>query len=605
MRQLTTFLLIFSALVLNAGLVQAQPGNEVDERARELVSLAKKYYRTNQFLDAALTFELATQRPVNDLTTFSWYMAGLSYFGLEEFDKANETFNKLLKKYPRTNYADDARYHKSLILIKSDRISEKERGLEQLFTLMRQSTDKDFKEDASNTIRHKLLNDFDQDFLERNMIFADQQHKPWFMEAICGQKDVSGDGYAVLERLGQYETDGGMITDYLADLKQKYESGKRMNPKRLNVALFLSFNLQLMDTARNVPSKSLRALELFEGMRMSLDSLGGTVNKEINLAVFDTQSDTVGLGASLDSLSRFNPDIIIGDIRTSLARAISEWAEAHRVIHIIPRNPLNELIKDKHYTFLIHPSLNRHGEEMAHYLARDKGKRSVLVFNDKSYFSSRFASSFIQTLKEEYPTVSVTEKIVPNQYKALRDNLKSYMRSVGSAGYDAVYIPLSSEEAAGLIISQLKFYRADVDVVGGPDWEMFRVIDPELKSDYNLEYSTFYFEKNDSIALDALNMQCLREFGYRPSKYTVQGYDIMSYILEAAKNMNAFTDPVEVLRQMPVYHGIHEDIYLGDGQDNQKINVVRFQNGRIDKVNRDLPERDTVPGGLQGDPGGR
>lgn len=605
MRQLTTFLLIFSALLLNAGLVQAQPNGEVDERARELVSLAKKYYRTNQFLDAALTFELATQRPLNDLTTFSWYMAGMSYFGLEEYEKANETFNKLLKNYPRTDYADDARYHKSLILMNSDRVSEKERGLEQLFTLMRQSMDNNFKEDVEKAIRHKLLNDFDQDFLERNMIFAEQQHKSWFMEAICGQMDARGDGYAMLERLGKFETEGGMLTDYLADLKQKYESGKRMNPKRLNVALFLSFNLQLMDTARNVPSKSLRALELFEGMRMSLDSLGGTVNKEINLAVFDTQSDTLGLGASLDSLARFNPDIIVGDIRTSLAQAISEWAEAHRVIHIIPRNPLNELIKDKHYTFLIHPSLNRHGQEMARYLAERRGKRSILVFNDKSYFSSRFASSFIETMKEEFPTVSVTEKIVPNQYKALRDNLKYYMKGVSSAGYDAIYVPLSSEEAAGLIISQLKYYRTEVDLVGGPDWEMFTVIDPELKSNYNLEYSTFYYEKNDSSALDALNLQCLREYGYRPSKYTVQGYDIMSYILEAAKNMNAFTDPVEVLRQMPVYHGIHEDIYLGDGQDNQKINVVRFQNGRIDKVNRDLPKRDTVPGGLQGDPGGR
>jgi ABC-type branched-subunit amino acid transport system substrate-binding protein len=605
MRRLTTIFLIFTALVLNTGMLQAQPGGNVDERARELVSLAKKYYRTNQFLDAALTFELATQRPINDLTTFSWYMAGMSYFGLEEFEKAEETFNKLLRNYPRTTYADDVRYHKSLILMKSDRVSEKERGLEQLFTLMRQSMDPGFKDDVESAIRSTLINDFEQDFLERNMIFADQEHKPWFMEAIAGQMDAKGDGYVLLERLSKYIEDGGLLTDYLADLRQKYESGKRMNPKRLNVALFLSFNLQLMDTARNVPSKSLRALELFEGMRMALDSLGGSVNKEINFAVFDTQSDTIGLGASLDSLERFNPDIIVGDIRTSLATEISLWAEAHRVIHIIPRNPLNELIKDKHYTFLIHPSLNRHGQEMARYLASQKGKRSMLVFNDNSYFSSRFAKSFIETLKEEFPTVSVTEKIVPNQYKALRDNLKSYMRGVASAGYDAVYIPLSSEEAAGLIISQLKFYRAEVDVVGGPDWEMFTVIDPELKSNYNLEYSTFYFEKNDSSALNALNQQCLEEYGYRPSKYTVQGYDIMGYILEAARNMNAFTDPVEVLRQMPVYRGIHEDIYLGDGQDNQKINVVRFRNGRIDKVNRDLPERDTVPGSLQGNPGGR
>jgi ABC-type branched-subunit amino acid transport system substrate-binding protein len=298
----------------------------------------------------------------------------------------------------------------------------------------------------------------------------------------------------------------------------------------------------------------------------------------------------VGLAANLDSLSRFNPDIIVGDIRTSLAAAISDWAEAHRVIHLIPRNPLDELIKNKRYTFLIHPSLSTHGSQMARYLADVRGKRSILVFNDNSYFSSRFAGSFIETLKKDYPMVSVTEKIVPNEYRALRDNLKSYMKGAAGAGYDAVYVPLSSEEAAGLIISQLKYYHSKADLVGGPDWEMFTVIDPELKSEYNLEYSTFYFEKNDSLALNELNQHCLQEYGYRPSKYTVQGFDIMCYILEAAKGMNGVTDPVEVLRNMPVYHGIHEDIYVGQGQDNQKINVVRFQNGRIDKVNRDKPQ---------------
>jgi ABC-type branched-subunit amino acid transport system substrate-binding protein len=606
MKELTTLLLILGALVLSGPVLKAQPDAPVDENARSLVSLAKKYYRTQQYLDAAITFQLATQRPYNKLTTFSWYMAGLSFFQMDDLERAKESFNKLLKEYPETNYAGEARYHKSLILMRSPRVSEQERGLEQLFTMMKQAQDGQFKSDIENAIRQALFEQFEIDFLERNLIFADEPYKPWFMEAIAGRMDRQGQGYDLLERLKKWEEEeNGTMTDYLADLKLKYTSGKRMHPKRLNVALFLSFNLQLLDTAKAVPGKSKRALQLFEGMQLALDSMGGKVGKEINLAVFDTQADTLGLGGELDSLERFRPDIIVGDIRTSIAGAISDWAEKHKVIHIIPRNPLDVLIDNKRYTFLAHPSLSTHGEQMAHYLVKRRGKRKILVFNDGSYFCSRFARSFVKTIEEDYPEASVNQKIVPNEYKALRDQMKTYMKSLKYAGYDVIYVPLSSEEAAGLIISQLKYYKIEVDIAGGPDWEMFSVIDPELKSNYNLEYSTFYFEKNDSMALSELNELCLRDYGYRPTKYTVQGFDIMAWILNMAKEMNAFTDPVEILRNSPAYHGIHQDFYIGQGQDNQKINVVRFQNGRIDKVNRDEPEQDPVPGSLQGDPGGR
>lgn len=606
MKQLITFLLIISGTLLGSSEVSAQPDGLVDEQARKLVSLGKKYYRTQQFSDAGMTFQLATQRPFNELTTFSWYMTGLSFFQLEELVKAEEAFAKLLQDYPQTAYATEAAYHQALIQLRSERVSVQDDGLERLFKLMQKTQDRQFQRDIEASIRHALFNQFDQEFLERNFIFADDTYKPWFMEAITGQMDRRGQGYDLLERLKRYEEEeNGLMTDYLSDLKLKYTSGKRINPNRLNVAVFLSFNLQLLDTATNVPAKCSRALELFEGMQLALDSLAEETGKEINLAVFDTQSDTIGLTAELDSLERFRPDIVVGDIRTSLARRISAWAEAHQVIHVIPRNPLNELIRAKRYTFLAHPSLNTHGAQMARHLVEDRGKRNILVFNDGSYFSSRFARSFIETLKAEHPEVNVNQKMVPNEYEALRDQLKSYMKSLKYAGYDAIYVPLSSEEAAGLIISQLKYYKIEIDIAGGPDWEMFSVIDPELKSNYNLEYSTFYHEKNDSIAYMALNEICLRDLGYRPTKYTVQGFDIMSWLLEVAREMNGFTDPVETLRKAPVYHGIHQDFQVGEAQDNQKINVVRFHNGRIDKVNRDQPERDAVPGGLQGDPGGR
>ncbi|HHG84455.1 MAG TPA: hypothetical protein ENJ82_06885, partial [Bacteroidetes bacterium] len=569
MKRLHFYLLLsIAVLTLLPSQLDAQADAKVDERARELVSLGKKYFRTHNYLDAGLSFELATQRPKNRLSTYSWYMKGLSYFKLVEYKKANDAFNKLLHDYPKTEYAKDARYHKSIMLMRSEKINDRERGLDQLFVMLNQANKRGFQVDIEETIRHFLHHEFDQEFLDLYIIFAKPAYKVWFLEATCARLDEKGNGYSILEKLKSYEEEGGTLTAYLADLKAKYESGKRMRPNQLNIAIFLSFNLHLLDTANAVPEKSRRALELYEGMRLALDSISQTINKRINVAVFDTQSDTIGLATDLDSLERFQPDLIIGDIRTSLASRISAWAEAHHTIHIIPRNPLNELIKDKKYTFLAHPSLHSHGAEMARYLLEMRGKRNILVFNDQSYFSSRFAKAFIAEV-DSFPGATVVEKIVPRKYKPLRDQLVRYLKTLKYQNYDAIYIPLSSEEAAGLIISQLNYYKIKTQVIGGPDWEMFSVIDPEIKSAYNLEYSTFYCEKNDSVGFDELYQHCLREYGYRPSQYTVQGYDIMAWVLNTSKEMNAFTDPVDVIRNAPNYHGIHQDFYFGDAQDNQ------------------------------------
>ena len=50
----------------------------------------------------------------------------------------------------------------------------------------------------------------------------------------------------------------------------------------LNIAIFLSLNLQTLDTAQAVPRKSLWATEMLEGMMIALDSIGGKMNKQIN-----------------------------------------------------------------------------------------------------------------------------------------------------------------------------------------------------------------------------------------------------------------------------------------------------------------------------------
>ncbi|HEX2899552.1 MAG TPA: ABC transporter substrate-binding protein [Bacteroidia bacterium] len=574
-----------------------------DERAQELVSLAKKYYSTKSYLDAAMTYDLATQRPNNDLSSFCWYMTGLSYFKAGEKLKADNAWGRFLTKFPNSAYADNARYHRALVLLESEHVNDRERGLDEMFKLVDHADDKRLRSDAEQTLKHFITNVYQPSFLDLYIKFASKEHQPWIMEAIGIQYDRTGEGYKLLERLKEYEAKGGEMTKNLKGLKSKYASGKVIFADRLNIAVFLSFNLQLVDTARSVPAKSEKALEMLEGMMLALDSLGDKQQRQINLSIYDTRGDTTLIASLLDSLQRFQPDVIIGDIRTGLASVISEWAEKNKVVHLIPRNPLNDLIVNKKYTFLVHPSLDCHGAQIARYMVDVEGKRKFLVFNDHSYYAERFAAGFKQAIADD-PGVTVVEKVVPAKYAELQPRLSSEVRAMKGMGYDAVYAPFSNEESAGLLIAKLNYEGIKTEVAGGPDWEVFTVIDQELKSSYKLKYSSFYFEGNDSTGFDVLYELCLKENAYRPSNHTVQGFDLMAWLLTVSKGIDGKNSLPDLIHKAPPYHGIHQDFYFGNEQDNQKINILQYNNGRLDKVNRNQKEPSALPRGSEGDPRG-
>lgn len=589
MKKFIQKLFIFLACVTFTAQVASAQTGKPDERARELVSLARKYYNTKNYLDAAMTFELAMQRPDNDLSSFSAYMAGLSYYRADEKEKAHKTLDKFLNKYPSSNYHEDARYHRALVLMESQHVNDKEKGLDEMFKLIENSSNVRLKSDAEQSTRFFLANVFDISFLDLYSVFADRKYKPWIMEGICTQLDKKGDSYLLQEKLATYREKGGEMTPLLYSLEAKSKAGKVAFADRLNIAIFLSFNLQSIDTTTVVPQRSSHALDMLEGMMIALDSIGKHLNKKITVSIYDTQGDTIGLEEKLDSLERFQPDVIIGDMRTSVASMISDWAEAHKVIHLIPRNAFNRLIENKKYTFLIHPSLSTHGAMMAKYLYESEGKRRFLVFNDKTFYADKFAQAFKNELSTK-SEATVVEKIVPSRYSELQPKISAEIRAMKSNNYDLVYAPLSNEESAGLIISKLNYDGIKTELAGGPDWETFTVIDQELKTAFKLKYSSFYYESNDTIAFDELYSKCLEEYAYRPSPYTIQGFDLMAWMLKVNEKVGPGNTFLDAIHNGNPYKGIHQDFYFGNNQDNQRINVLQYNYGRTDKVNRDTKE---------------
>ena len=210
MTLMRNILLLILLPMLWCGQAFGQSGT--DERTQELVSLAKKYYSTKSYLDAAMTFDLATQRPSNDMSSFCWYMAGISYYKAGEKLKADNALTRFLSKFPNSAYADNARYHRGIVLLESEHVNDRERGVDEMIKLIENADDKRLRSDAEQSLNHFLTEVYPVSFLELYIKFADKKYQSTLMEAMCIQMDRKGDVFKILEKLKEYEAKCGDMT---------------------------------------------------------------------------------------------------------------------------------------------------------------------------------------------------------------------------------------------------------------------------------------------------------------------------------------------------------------------------------------------------------
>lgn len=570
-----------------------QPEVPNNEKAREYVSLGKKYLKFKKYKDAARTFEVARELPFNQLTTAAILYEGIAWFRLEEWSKAQKRFDQLITMYPRSKYTDDASYHQSLMMLEAKGSEVRQRGLNQLFEYSERFEDPILKEQALNTAKHYVFHKFDVNFLNEYYIVAPEKHRMMVLEGIIFQLTKEGRGDMVKERIEMHEAAGGTSTRYMSRARLHFSGGTQDFTGALRIAIMLPFNLQLLDTASAVPSDSRLALELFEGMQLSMDSLARKFEKPITAMVFDTKGDPEVIPDQLKELEEFVPHFIVGDVRNKASRPISQWAEQMGIVQMVPLSPSLSLVKEREHIFLSHPSVERHAEAMAEFAIKKNNHRDIVIFNDGTKYPAIQAVAFTKKLEELGGRV-VRE--VPVETGPLnKDNvtrMASRLNELKGLTFDAIYLPLTSEEWAGLIISRMNWIPIKTFGYGSPDWENFGAIDPELMQTFQMTISTPYYPYNDSLQMMDFGLYFYDNFaGGSPSKETIEGFDIMNHLIYAVNGHNPLDPFSKTLEETENYKGIHQYSGYTHKHDNQEVNIVQMIDNRWFKVNHP-PARD-------------
>ena len=576
---------LFMLLTMTA---YAQPEVPVNEKAREYLSLGKKYLKFKKYKDAARTFEIARELPFNQLTTAAILYEGIAWFRMEEWAKAQKRFDQLITMYPRSKYTDDASYHQCLMMLEANGDDVRERGLNQLFEYSEKFEDPTLREQATNTAKYYVFHKFDVNFLNQYYIVAPEKHKMMVLEGIIYQLTKEDQGELVKERIEMHEATGGTSTRYMSRARLHFSGGTQDFTGALRIAIMLPFNLQLLDTATVVPEGSRLALELFEGMQLSMDSLAKQYDKPITAMVFDTKSDPELVTDQLRQLEEFVPHFIVGDVRNKVSRPIASWAEQMGIVQMVPLSPSLSLVKDREHIFLSHPSVERHAASIAEFAFNKRNHRDFVVFNDGTKYPAIQATAFTNRLEELGGRV-VREVTIPTGAlsKERVTQIATELNRLKSLTFDAIYIPLSSEEHAGLIISRMNWIPIKTVGYGSPDWEHFGAIDPELMETFQMTISTPYHQFNDSLGLEHFKLYYWDNFnGGAPSKEVIEGYDIMNHLIMAVNKHNPLDPFSKTLEEAETFTGIHQNSSYTKQHDNQEVNIVQMIQNRWFKVNR-------------------
>ncbi|MEZ4686695.1 MAG: ABC transporter substrate-binding protein [Bacteroidia bacterium] len=564
-----------------------------DLQTQSLVEEGKSLLNKGKYAEAATVLEGAAVRPANQSTSTALYLAGIAYFKANKDYPAEQQFTRLLRAFPKSKYAYEAKYHRALLLVQKYDETDRKEGVEELLRLSVDRRRGDLADDADQALRHFLFYDAKASFLQDLFQEAAPANRQVLAEALAYQlvqsKQVEA-ARAVYETLKSKNGKSDFLQNMLGD--EKKEDVKPVDPDKdyYKVALFLPLYLDDYSYIgmEELPPQSADALEFWEGFKMAADEFSKKSNKKLYVKVFDTRKSDLLIGAQLNELKLLKPDLIVGEIFTEPSKLIASWAAENKMAQLVPFSSNPELLNDTSgFTFMARPTYETHGKRMAEYAFNSLGLNKVGVWTDQREVTEAISNSFIETFTglggevERFPIDSVFED------RAQEDILDHFDEIRPSDNLQGMYVPLSLEESAGLIIStlQIEYPTDSMVVMGTPSWGRFNLIGQREKDRFKLTYTTPYSEAHDSVAYALFYTAYQEAYKNIPSNINVQGYGLGKYVAKLLGGYDRSTEKMpDRIRKMPLFNMPHSPIHFEDRQSNQALPMLQFRNGYPVKV---------------------
>ncbi|MCS3684330.1 ABC transporter substrate-binding protein [Salinibacter ruber] len=311
--------------------------------------------------------------------------------------------------------------------------------------------------------------------------------------------------------------------------------------------------------------------------------------------------------AAVDSLVRLDDvDVILGPIRSRVARPAGERAEAARVPLVAPMATDESVSEGKNYVFQANPTIPDRGRIMARTAKNGLLiDRVGIVYEAGNGLSARMAEGFREEARRQDLTVPLSiplqgardwsrlptliedsTLIETNARRARRDSV-----TIDSllAETEALYLPVSGRGTAGKIQGALTGLRQILPgkrVLGNAEWHDLPF--KEAASAAIATYTNGFYVQTDRPAVQRFVRRYRLLTGSPPDELATSGrrlayvgYDVARFLLTTLSPSGTGPTP-RALRTAPTYEGIGMRIGFQGDNANQALFIHRYRDQRTE-----------------------
>lgn len=355
-----------------------------------------------------------------------------------------------------------------------------------------------------------------------------------------------------------------------------------------SVSILLPFMVNTLDPSP-APKRNQSVLDLYEGMKQAVDTLGKQGIK-LSLRAYDTEWKVDKIKTILKTDELKNTDLVIGPFFQDEAKPIQDFSFANRVNTFNPVHNNSELIGSNPYAFLYQPSLETLGKKSGEFLASyAKKKKNCMVFYGTSKRDSVLAANFIQTAYKNGLKIVAAHKVSKEGSKMITDILatpteydefrypKQFTLNKDSLG--SIFVASDEALIYAKVVSSIQTRGDQIIVLGSERWMDQTAIDLEKFQILPIVLTGPNYVNAQKPATTAFVKKFMRKHGRVPTNYASMGYELMLLLGNQLKKNGVYFQ--EAFAKGPIPGYLTEGVNYQQSRSNALIPFIKFTDGKM------------------------
>lgn len=579
MINLNKLLLIFVliSLILIPIFPQQISKKEIDAQFQSGLSL----FESGDFDPAFIIFDRISSLPeYNSRTTASEVFKIKILIAEEKYSEAKDQTELFLKKYPESKYCDEV----NILLIQTDINQEEyEDAFNKCISLWLNGSHNDYKAEAKHTaelICYNYLTPTELQAIETG--FSEDQVKSFLLLQLGELYLKEKDSFAAKS------TFSDLMTNYPSSAE--YEKARLLYQSSVNTGEFVSTR-DIIGVILPLTSKSMNSMlptpgeEILEGIKFAIDEFNKNRENKVGILIRDTYDDPDKIENIRNEFGSV-PGIkaILGPIFSDAVReAIDDFNNTDIPI-ISPTATDDDLTSLGENFFQANPSFSMRGKIIAQYIYYVENKRNIAILNSIDGYSPMLAANFADEFEKLGGSI-----LTRQSYKSKDFNLKNQVDfiNVFRDTLDGIYIPLANSIDAPTILSQMVQDSLQIPIYGNQDWFTVKGFESSSELSNKITFTSDYYIDYKSEDFQSLSKAYSKLSGKDINRNFLYGYDAAKYLLTIMRNIN--TSKANIRNKMlsgVVVNGFHNNISFGEDRVNHFLNIVRYNDGIFELVDK-------------------